>query len=921
MNCRMLISVACRFSPQLPPRYYIAYRWLVSDATLCDVVISIRLRRYSRKSSSFIGAQDSMIFALMVCNGVPTYGRELGATMTVHLQVDTAELRSAGGCYTTETSTARICVPSYVGAYAFNSQKMEWQGPSQLDAASISASQITYTTTSTSDNWFGAVSALQCCDYDGLASSCGDMVCMAEGGGLRADSPGTLGDGTLSKMPTLTNSARPAVADLSKLTEYHTKGTSGVLSFKTRSGWQKVCIIDEQGECTTSQTQWPEPRFMHSAVAVSKTRILIYGGIGCSRTDPITSYCTEIGGPLSDLWELDTLKVGQKPINGKITSPMARIEMSPQLAGLTGMSMVALNGVDHRLLMFGGSSTPFFLNFLNGSIPSKPIYKHDNSTELFEYRNVLFRAGKAINETVGSVGSLSGECSLAWHSVRVELDEALSLCSHCPAPPRKKEQSFQHSEFLNTTLFAGFTASSNSTTVVLFGGFMFNSLTNAVFTYTISAANPTLGLNVNLVEAVGPSARGYPGLVKPDDTSILLYGGTAEVESSTVRSEGMSDLWQLDLKTQNWLRVHSSADMGAPVSTSYAAFKAWYQDGQTYLISQGGIHKGYKSGVTFFGVYSGSTEIPGRPDEWQIETAGGVTGDVWFWTTSKMGTPKVSDWFGFQPLTPVDEETYDICCQTIIDGVRVPDECPVASRGIGCLPSPSAMHTLEVGTFTAGANSMIMYGGLSMYGEALSEIWRMDVEGKVEVKEYGLVVNGLNNTAFDLDAFKLLAASGKFSMGASCPPIGRKDLYSRTVLSDNWQDPAGGVSVLLRMKLDSSMFDNCMAKAYFQSGAWEAGVFNTSLEGTTVNVNSQFNRMGRTGNIVDMKANIYPYDQTVYCKDRCVRGFCQYTNLNDTEARWTTPEVELENDNYLMEDIRWKAPPAPFLHSFLYSHI
>lgn len=42
----------------------------------------------------------------------------------------------------------------------------------------------------------------------------------------------------------------------------------------------------------------------------------------------------------------------------------------------------------------------------------------------------------------------------------------------------------------------------------------------------------------------------------------------------------MSDLWQLDLKTQNWVRVHSSTDTGAPVSTSYGAFKAWYQDSQ-----------------------------------------------------------------------------------------------------------------------------------------------------------------------------------------------------------------------------------------------------------------------------------------------------------------------------------------------------
>ncbi len=89
------------------------------------------------------------------------------------------------------------------------------------------------------------------------------------------------------------------------------------------------------------------------------------------------------------------------------------------------------------------------------------------SSEVFEFRNMLFRAGKVINATVSSIGSLSGH-----------------------------------------------TAVSNSTTVVLFGGYMRNSLTSGVFTYTISAANPTLGLAPLTVQALGPSKRAYPGLVR-----------------------------------------------------------------------------------------------------------------------------------------------------------------------------------------------------------------------------------------------------------------------------------------------------------------------------------------------------------------------------------------------------------------------
>jgi hypothetical protein len=154
------------------------------------------------------------------------------------------------------------------------------------------------------------------------------------------------------------------------------------------------------------------------------------------------------------------------------------------------------------------------------------------SSELFEFRNMLFRAGKVVNATVSSIGSLSGH-----------------------------------------------TAVSNSTTVVLFGGYMRNSLTSGVFTYTISAANPTLGLAPLIMQALGPSKRAYPGLVKPDDTSILMYGGSAG-------KKGLSDLWRLDLKTQFWELLHDSNAEGVPDSVAHAAFKAWFLDDQTYVIVQ-----------------------------------------------------------------------------------------------------------------------------------------------------------------------------------------------------------------------------------------------------------------------------------------------------------------------------------------------
>lgn len=256
------------------------------------------MARRTRVSSKYIGTQDSLVLVWYVCSTATALAKDL----TVKVSVDRLSLKSAGGCYTTETNTATICVPAYVGVYAFNYFTNEWTRSlgSAVDATSVSASEVAYTTRQAS-NIFGAISSPQCCDYKGLASSCGDKVCMKTTGGLSTESPGTLGDGTLSKMPTLTNSARPAVTNMASLATYLAEGTSGSLSYKMRSGWTPLCIVDSKNACTTSQTEWFAPRFLHSTVAVSTTRVLIYGGIGCARTDSVTGFCTEVGGALADL--------------------------------------------------------------------------------------------------------------------------------------------------------------------------------------------------------------------------------------------------------------------------------------------------------------------------------------------------------------------------------------------------------------------------------------------------------------------------------------------------------------------------------------------------------------------------------------------------------------------------------------------
>jgi len=123
---------------------------------------------------------------------------------------------------------------------------------------------------------------------------------------------------------------------------------------------------------------------------------------------------------------------------------------------------------------------------------------HDQEDK-FEYRELRFRASKAVNATV--VGM-----------------EAISSSS----------------------------VASNESHVILFGGYLGNSRTAAVHTYTLAASSPDLALEPMLILATGPSARSMPGVVKPDDSSLVMFGGVVtEIQNGVTVQSALNDLWQV----------------------------------------------------------------------------------------------------------------------------------------------------------------------------------------------------------------------------------------------------------------------------------------------------------------------------------------------------------------------------------------
>jgi hypothetical protein len=213
-----------------------------------------------------------------------------------------------------------------------------------------------------------------------------------------------------------------------------------------------------------------QARFGHVVEAVGTSNLLIYGGMGCKTYESLEvkgmkqERCTVVE-VLDDLWAFDI----KKAMAGQ--HPFSQVETSPRLPGLLGMAAATLQNVDNRILTFGGSSVFHFSTFLR-----RQTQAVEGSG--FQVRELAFRARKAA-------------------STHLDMPEQ-SLCADIQ----------------------------NSTHLVMFGGFVGNDLSSCVFIYELAAAQPSLGFNaVPILSLQAPSARGYAGLVKPDDNTLIMFGG------------------------------------------------------------------------------------------------------------------------------------------------------------------------------------------------------------------------------------------------------------------------------------------------------------------------------------------------------------------------------------------------------------
>jgi hypothetical protein len=487
------------------------------------------LANFLETKATFAGLLNSAI-SLYLSDPDAAVPKTLAKDIQITVQINTAVVRKQGGEYAKEDKTLDLTIPGYQGVYAFqmmgglytwvNQTKLGWDSiGNTANVLNLKASMVG----NSGSLYLANIATKPCYTYRATGKAGGNKIVVLgpeDATLIQKETPVQLGGGTLSKMPAVSASTRKALSDENKA--QLTKGTlftalqNSPQPYVPRATWKRLCsdglkpADTASSDCILAGSTWFSARMAHTTAAISKTRILVYGGIGCQEYDQDGTTCITLTEPLTDLWEIDTLRAA----NG--LDGIKKLGVSPDLKGLAGMTASRIEGADHRILVFGGDYEFYALNTLTGT-------RSQSSNSNFRVRDVLFRQRKVVPYEVAAVSASS------FHSI-----------------------------------------STNATHTIMFGGYTRNALTSAVNTYTMSAASPEQGLNPLLVLAAdaSPPKRGYPKIAAlPSGAELYMFGGS-DIQKS------VRDLWKLDLRTQSWSEVGLPESVGGLLMNSFTYVEA-----------------------------------------------------------------------------------------------------------------------------------------------------------------------------------------------------------------------------------------------------------------------------------------------------------------------------------------------------------
>ena len=423
----------------------------------------------------------------------------------VTFQLDQSAMRRQGGCVSSDT--LQICLPGYSAISVYNDSLQGW---ATVDPPSSLLGSSALVKLNSSYSYWAPTTVVPCCDMGGAGKSCGEKVCYTS---QQAHSSSTIvmGGGTATKMPSILPTTRPAMSSLTDFERYLTHTQANSSKFASRAPFLQIC---PGGSATCSPTvfdlSWIPARFGHATAAVSKSKLLIYGGIGCATysTSGSSQVCVALTSPLNDLWMLDL----QKALKG--FSPFTLVEINPSGQGRVGLSMYASLASGYQAYTIGGLSSQFLPLALIGNYSLTTSISDPMTIDALEYL-----VGKRVSYT------MSG----AVHSF--------------------------------------FSQVSNSTHAILFGGFVQNSLSNSIYTVDVSSSSLSQALSNLPVLAEGPPSRSYAGLASLNEYTLVMMGGTQN-------QKGLNDLWKFDLFSRSWTNVDQSLKSEVKTYFAFTTFQA-----------------------------------------------------------------------------------------------------------------------------------------------------------------------------------------------------------------------------------------------------------------------------------------------------------------------------------------------------------
>ena len=401
--------------------------------------------------------------------------------------------------------------------------------------------------------WWMVQSYAPCCNFAGTGKPCSSgQPCLptefSSSKEMRASSQTNayLGDGALTRRPRVVSSSRPTGIKggdfTQKMSSLKSKrmGQSSA-SYVPKSSWVQVCIdgLVHSNDCPVIMTNPKQPGANWFKARFGHALVVV-SGVRVVIYGGFSCYnesCREYVA-LRDTWELDL-----NLVQSTTEALMMLRELSPTgslVGGVVGVSA----GASSRVYVTGGSRSPFALEMISG-IQSRTVPDAVEARELLVFE-------------------------LKMRSLR---------STHWPA-------------------VSGHSAVANASQAILFGGYIGNTLTSAVFNYYFTA--PTGDSAFSQVNIMGqlPESRGYCAMNILGSETFLIAGGIKSMMNDSgigFKRVGLGDIWTYSFVTGKW---NQKQGLGNYTVNAFGASANFRLQGLFVFLSHGGVSEEYVPGLT-----------------------------------------------------------------------------------------------------------------------------------------------------------------------------------------------------------------------------------------------------------------------------------------------------------------------------------